>query len=141
MKQYCLCLTIVLMLTYGEPSLAQETIVTDVQVKKQVIDTVSPLLQALKDGDVQTIRQYMSDDLYSNYKVLFEQNKEYPEFLRNFYKGASFQTGKITRVGDHILVDTIIKFPDSNTSVTRVLLKKDKNNTMKIFSIREKKKQ
>lgn len=50
-----------------------------------------PYLQAVKSGDVETIKRLLSDKDYKTYRVLLEQNTAYPDFLRHHYKDVTFQ--------------------------------------------------
>jgi uncharacterized protein YktA (UPF0223 family) len=52
---------------------------------------ILPFLNALKNGDVKKIKNYLSTDTYNEYKKLLEENKEYPKFLRDYYKDAKFR--------------------------------------------------
>ena len=62
---------------------------------RELRTSLNTLFQAMKDGDVATIQQYCSGQMSSEYKKLFEENQDYPAFLRNFYKGATFSIAKV----------------------------------------------
>src|SRR5512147_1757621 len=53
----------------------------------RIQSTFAIVFQALQSGDVQTLKSHMAGHMYEQYKVLLEQNSEYPAFLRNFYRG------------------------------------------------------
>jgi hypothetical protein len=59
-----------------------------------------PLFQAMKQGNVAVIKQYLSGNSYDEYRTLFDRNKTYGEFLRNYYAGASFVLNDISQNDD-----------------------------------------
>jgi hypothetical protein len=59
-----------------------------------------PLFQAMKEGNVAVIKQYLNGKSYDEYRTLFDRNKTYGEFLRNYYSGASFVLNDITKEAD-----------------------------------------
>jgi hypothetical protein len=71
-------------------------VVVTTSVIREITTTFTSLFGALRNGDVQTIKLYLSDQEYGRRKVLFEQNYEYPAFLRNFYRGAAVRVGRST---------------------------------------------
>jgi hypothetical protein len=83
------------------------------------------LFQAMKDGDVAVIEQYFSGQMSSEYKVLLEQNRDYPAFLRNFYRGATFSVAGVTPTpeGD-MIVSVAIQLAGGSRSVTRLHAKR-----------------
>ncbi|SOH03033.1 hypothetical protein KSMBR1_0519 [Candidatus Kuenenia stuttgartiensis] len=108
---------------------AQEISRSDLLYKNVKSDTFVPLFRAFKNGDVDAIKEYISDDVYEKNKVLLEQNKEYPNFLRNFYRDAIFQVRKIVKSEEMVFVDTRVRFPDGYQGVTKVQLKEGKSKT------------
>lgn len=101
--------------------------------------TCKRLFSALKTGDVDLIKGYLSGDMYERYKVLLEQNEAYPDFLRNFYRDAEFKVDRVIRNADGIFVDIMIDFQDGNQSITRMCLKEEKdvarNNIWKVSNM------
>ncbi len=53
--------------------------------------TVAPLFNALKDGDLVGIKAHLHADYYEQYRVLFEQNTEYGQFLRDYYADSEYE--------------------------------------------------
>lgn len=106
---------------------AQEISRSDLLYKNVKSDTFVPLFRAFKNGDVDAIKEYLSDDVYEKNKVLLEQNKEYPNFLRNFYRDAIFQVRKIVKSEEMVFVDARVRFPDGYQGVTKVQLKEGKS--------------
>ena|SRR3972149_7261936 len=98
--------------------------------------TCVPLFDAVKKGNVNTIRQYISGKMYDEQKVLLEQNKKYPKFLRKFYRGSKFSIDKVTELKTDTAaessVDTIvyvrIEFKTGDTNQIRLRVKKDEGD-------------
>lgn len=87
---------------------------------------IYPFFNALKKGDVQSIKKYIDDDLYQKRRVLFEENKKYPEFLRTFYKDAEIQIIRLRHLAERdASVDVRIVFPDSRSEQVNIKMKKE----------------
>lgn len=92
---------------------------------RELRTSLNTLFQAMKNGDVATIQQYCSGQMSSEYKTLFEQNQDYPAFLRNFYKGATFSIANVTPIPDgDVVVDVEIELGGGSKSVTRLNAKR-----------------
>jgi len=86
---------------------------------------VLPYFTALKNGDINGIKRHISSEMYTKYKRLLEDNKEYPKFLRDYYRGAKFRMERTTRIDNHAVVDVMIEFPDGHRSIKKMrVLKK-----------------
>jgi hypothetical protein len=107
---------------------AQEIAVNDPLYKHITNNIFYPLFTALKNGDVNTIKQYISGDMYSKNKILLEENKEYPAFLRNFYRGAKFQVENVEQIDANLIVNVVIEFPNGDRSRTKLLLQTAKGS-------------
>jgi hypothetical protein len=94
-----------------------------------LIESVYPFFKALKEGDVDSIKQLIAGEMYESKKVLLEKNKEYPEFLRNYYEGIEFYVEDTTLSGNYIIVDFLIEFADGHQSPARLYLEQSKINT------------
>lgn len=94
--------------------------------------TFLPLFNALKHGNVEVIKCYIAGDMYRQTKVLLEENKGYPQFLRNFYKGANFSVERAITAEDDIIADVVIEFPHGSKSSTRLRLNKDNGQQWKV---------
>ncbi len=111
---------------------AQETPVKGSIYREIHTTTFSPLFRALKRGDVDTIKKYISEEMYNEYKVLLEENKDYPNFLRNFYRGAKFRRDKIVQVNNNIVANIVVKYKNGDSNLTKLQLKKGKDQVWKI---------
>lgn len=124
MKRYALyIITTLLFVSYG--SLHAET--------SETVDAViANYFEALKNGNIDTIRNYIAGNFYKKKKTLLENNKDYPEFLREFYQGAEVQIRNSTQVDDKAVAEVWVYSPDRSISVTKIRLEKDSSNTWKI---------
>ena len=59
--------------------------------------TIMPFYDALKNGDVVAVEAYIGDPLYSQVKVLLQDNQEYPDYLRQYYSNSYIE---VTNVSD-----------------------------------------
>lgn len=88
----------------------------------------SPMFKALKNGDINTIKQYLSGDELEKNRILLEENANYPEFLRNYYRGADFQIEKVEKKDDaDIIIGVRVFFPDGQTGAFDLQLQKIKD--------------
>jgi hypothetical protein len=78
----------------------------------------------LKKGDIDTIKKYISGDFYGKSKVLLEQNKGYPKFLRNYYKNATFNIKHVEKINDEIFVEIEITLENGFRRYHKVVYKK-----------------
>lgn len=112
------------MMIISMPASAEEPVVTQ---------TVMPFFQALKDGDVKAIKTYIDDPLYSKIKVLLNDNKAYPDYLRNWYAGASAEVAAITRMANgEYIIDLRILSPNRSADVTRLRIAENKQGNWKV---------
>ena len=124
MKKNIPFLLILIILTSSQLSRAQKVPLNGalfMEIKKTVL---LPYFNALKDGDVIAIKHFLGPDLYQKNRVLLEQNKEYPKFLRAFYQGVIITIEKAARANGTILVDVVLEFPNGDQSFTQLSLLK-----------------
>ncbi len=95
-------------------------------------NTFLPLFRALKMGNVDMIKKYISEDMYKKYKTLLEENKDYPNFLRNYYRGIRFRRNKAVQFNNHVIVDLIVEYKNGDRNLTKLQLKKEKDQIWKI---------
>lgn len=96
-------------------------------------DTVLSYFQALKNGDVETIKDLITGEMYNRRKVLLEQNANYPEFLQKVYQGAEFKIIETTIEANATLVTVEVTFPD-RTKQFVLYLENDDLGNWKIFN-------
>ena len=95
-------------------------------------DTILRYFQALQQGDINTIKDSITGEIYKNNKVLLEQNEKYSEFLQKVYQGAEFRINKTTEIDNDVLVNVEVNTPKGKTEFN-LLLKKDMEGNWKVF--------
>lgn len=90
--------------------------------------TVFAYIQALKKGDIETIKSLITEDLYEKRKVLLEQNGSYADFLRKQYQGGTFTIKQANVQEGRGVFEIEAIFPDGHT---RLVLHVKKNNSGK----------
>lgn len=110
MKKNILICSVIIFFVFCNILHAQEIPKKDSLYRNIKYKTCKRLFRALKTGDVDSIKGYISGDMYERYKVLLEQNEAYPDFLRNFYRDAEFKVSSVVRDADEIFVDIMIDF-------------------------------
>jgi hypothetical protein len=78
----------------------------------EISEICNELFDALKSGDTVALALLFEGELFENNRELLEQNEGYPEFLRDYYEGASFKILETTPDGDGVMVGFTIDFPD-----------------------------
>ena len=115
MKKIIIGLSFISVLFGSSISMAGELLRTDPLYVGLETEILSPFFKALKDGNVEVIKQYISEDMYQKNRRLLDQNKKYPETLRKYYQDASIHTKSILLKSDTITVDVEIKLPGGNS--------------------------
>ena len=88
---------------------------------REIIETVvNPFFRALQNGDVETVGSLIADPLYSQVKVLLNDNKEYPDFLRNYY------------LDSHIEIINIYDYPPEHKKVYLELYLSDEKQLIEL---------
>ena len=90
-------------------------------------DAILPFFTALKNGDINAIKQYISPEMHARYKRLLEDNKEYPKFLRDYYRDARFSMEGATTTDNQVMVDVMIEFPDGHRRIKKMRVFKEAN--------------
>jgi hypothetical protein len=92
---------------------------------QELTGSFNTLFAAMKDGNVAVIEKHFSGTMLTEYRKLLEQNEDYPAFLRNYYKGASFRIARVTPAEDgEVVVDVAIQLDSGSTSITRLATKR-----------------
>ena len=122
MKKRKLFFSILLCIIFHSFLYAQEVPVSGDIYGAVINETVFPFFEALKNGDVSLIKQYIAGDMYESKKVLLEQNTEYPQFLRNYYNGVEFYVDATHRSGDYVIVYISIEYPNGDNGSGKLYL-------------------
>lgn len=91
-------------------------------------EMVNIYFQAVKNGDIQTMKRYMGENFYKKRKVLIENNKNYPEFLKNYYERGEILVGE-AKDG---VVTVAIQFPDGSINYHHLVVEKNPSEQWKI---------
>lgn len=134
MRKFLFLLPLLLFVSGHELLYAQELCIGEALYSDMRSETFSPLFKALRDGNVEVIKRYISGDMYRQNRVLLEENKDYPRFLRNFYRGANFSVERAIMAEGDIIADVVIEFPQGSKSFTRLRLSKANGQQWKVFN-------
>jgi hypothetical protein len=81
--------------------------------------TFTPLFDALRGGDLASLKRFLEPDVYEQYRVLFEQNGQYDQFLRDYYANTDFELGDVAPVDGGYLAQVTIHWPDGHSAITQ----------------------
>ena len=84
-----------------------------------------PFMDALFAGDVGALKPLLDDDHYARFASLLEENTDYPEYLREHYKGASFELVDIDEQGNQLIGTVTVYWGDGRSSDMTVPLKQN----------------
>jgi hypothetical protein len=94
--------------------------------KDRVYKTTEIFIEALIDGDVSTLRSYITGSLKNRVKTLLYDNKNYSQFLKTRYADALFLIGDPKIHGKKAFVNISIEFPENEIHYFKIELKKIK---------------
>lgn len=100
--------------------------------KKILSHTVIPFFEALTSGNVEAIEFYIGGGLALRMKSLLQENREYPEILRNHYADTVLHIGDLYKKAGNMVVDAEIDFPSGEKRIFEVRLSKNKDGVWKI---------
>lgn len=128
MKKNIICLFLSFLLAGYGIVFAGKLLSNQEQANQITILSLTGFVATLKNGDLDRMKEFMSEKMYTRYKTLLEENQGYSNFLRNYYKDARFSIGKISVLDDRLLADLCVDFSDGSRSVHHLsLLKAEKN--------------
>ena len=131
MKKIVICFSVLLICFYFSPSFAQKPDLSTKSIEEIVNNIVRPYFAALKNGDTKSLKELMAKDMYEERKVLFEQNKEYPDFLRKLYHDVNFIIVSANEEGNDILVNVVMKYTDGRRNQIKLYLTNEDSGTGK----------
>jgi len=132
MRKFLFLLPLLLFAGSHELLYAQELCINEALYGDMRDETLLPFFRALRDGNVEVIKHYISGDMYRQSRVLLEKNKDYPRFLRDFYQGASFSVERAITAEGNIIADIVIEFPQGSKIFTRLRLSKANGQQWKV---------
>jgi hypothetical protein len=120
------------MVLAGSAGQAQEVALTDPQLVTIQDQVLLPFLAALKNGDVSEIKRHMSLELYERNRVLLDENREYPAFLRNYYKDISFRVVKAEKdlAGEGIVFHVSFDGTSGHSSIHELKLSREERGNL-----------
>ena len=129
MRRSIFLLTTFAVLVFAVPALhAEEAVQATPTEALEVSQVFLDFADALKTGNVQVLKGLLSEEMYREYRVLLEENKEYPRFLERYYQGAEIQLENISREGNDLHGRMRITFPGGEMSVLKISVKKKDSN-------------
>jgi hypothetical protein len=134
MRKSIIILTTFAVLVFARAALhAQEAVQATPTEYMEVSSVFLPFVEALKTGNVQVLKSLLSEEMYSEYRVLLEENKEYPRFLKRYYQGAEIQLENIFREGNDLHGVVRFTFPGGDMSLLKIRVgKKDSSAPWRI---------
>lgn len=123
-----------LALTASAPAPA-EAVVMDPAVTARVRVIVTRYSEALREGDCRALERLLAPAAYETYRTLCEQNAEYPRFLRDFYRGASFWASDIREEGATIRCTLHVQTGEGETSEAVLILERHRGRKWRIARI------
>jgi len=115
---YVMCALAIL---YGV-AMAEERDFPQAQLDEMESRTLRPFFNALKNGNVEIVRHYITGEMYEESRLLLEENSEYPKFLREYYKDAVFSVERGVSSNNQVIIDFSIEFPGGEKRVVQFVL-------------------
>jgi len=106
----------------NEPAICGESNVSPMLLEEIQNKTLRPFFNALKNGNVEQIKRFFSGKMYSEYRLLLEENKGYPDLLREYYKDAVFSVERGITSDNRIIVDFSVEIPGKRKQVSQYIL-------------------
>jgi len=90
---------------------------------------------ALRAGDCAALGRHLMPEAYRRYQTLCEENRDYPQFLRDFYSGSTFRISDVRRDGDEIACTMHQQRPDGDAAQVTLRLRQDAGRKWRIAEI------
>lgn len=104
------------------PAMSEEANLNSALLKEIENKTLRPFFNALKNGNMEVLKRYMTGAMYEEFKVALDVDIGYPGSIREHYKNAIFSV-EGGRVADNmIIVDVGIEFPVIGKKITQFYL-------------------
>lgn len=117
MKQVSPFLLTAVLAVFVSAALSQENLSDSELYDEMRETTIAPLFDALKAGDLAGIKRHLHGDYYEQYRVLFEQNTEYGQFLRDYYAGSEYELVGVRRASGINIAEVRVYWPDGRSVV------------------------
>jgi len=93
---------------------------------------ITAYFKALKVGDIELIKNLISNNLYNKKRVLLEKNPKYGNFLKKIYQDADIHIVNIAKKDKGTYVNVEINFLNGGQDLVTFLLTKDNAKDWKI---------
>ena len=87
----------------------------------QITQVLYSLFDALKTGDIKTLKHLFAGEMHARNKTLLEQNAGYPQFLRDLYQGALFEIKEISPDDKGYIASFTTFFSNGSKSITHLI--------------------
>lgn len=122
MMKRVIIFTVLLLSLFNNLLMSEELDVPAALLEDVENKTMRPFFNALKNGNVEIIKQYISGEMYEESRILLEENKGYPEYLREHYKGAIFSVKRGVSSDNQLIVDVSVEFPGRGKQISQYIL-------------------
>jgi hypothetical protein len=109
-------------------AMGEETDVASTQLDEIENKALIPFFNALKSGNVVSIKRYLAGEKYEKYRSTSSEDREYEKMLREHYKGATFSVERASIVDGQVVVDVLIEFPGRGRQLTQFYLQDQADN-------------
>lgn len=120
-KTFIFTIGIIFFLVQGTV-LAKKITLKENEAEAVAVQFFEPLFEALKKGDLKSLKQNMTEEMYQRYRKLLEENKEYSNFLQEYYRNAHFSVIAVKVIDNYIDVELRIEFLNGNSGRAHVKL-------------------
>ncbi len=111
-------------ITLHSPAMSEERSLNPALHEEIESRTLRPFFNALKNGNVEVAKRYMTGTMYEEFRVALDVDAGYPDFLREHYKDAVFSVEGGIITDEQVIIDVGIKFPVIGKQVTQFYLQK-----------------
>jgi hypothetical protein len=98
--------------------------VRSTQENYEISQVLNELFDALRSGDIITLKRLFAGEMYAKNKTLLEKNAGYPGFLKNHYRGAIFKVTEISPDGEGFMAGFTALFADGSKKTTHLQLER-----------------
>jgi len=112
-------------LSYAQEESAEVSAVETTLLYNNITNSLSSFFEALKMGDIDKIRPFLSDKIRKNYSTLFDKNEYYGDYLRKWHEGTTFQIKNFVSYDDGVKVDLRMDRNDGTTNFTEIYVKEE----------------
>lgn len=120
--------TIFLLFTLIPPASSEEKSLSPELLEEVESKAIRPYFNALMHGNMELVMHYTTGKKHGKIQRLLDRDKEYPKFLREFYKGAVFSVKHGVFTEDGVIIDVNVDFPRGEILTYRLILQREERN-------------